>query len=59
MDKTISNYIHRHTLTVTLVVAIVFLALAAGEYALFRKQMKLSLMLSEGLIQLKELQKPK
>ena len=56
MGNEISHYIRRHTMTVTMIVVLVFLALAGGEYLLYRNQMVLNKMISEGFMQLKELQ---
>lgn len=47
-------YIRKHTITVSFLIIVVLVALAAGEYLLYRNQMKLNMMLSEGLMQIKE-----
>ncbi|MBI2641139.1 hypothetical protein HYW87_00910 [Candidatus Roizmanbacteria bacterium] len=50
----VAAYIRKHTMLVTVVVTVVFLALALGEYFLYRKVMLLNGMVSEGFMQLKE-----
>jgi len=55
MNHNISTYIKKHTSFITYIVILVFLILFAGEYYLYRGQMKLSKMISEGFMQLKEL----
>lgn len=57
MNKEIANYIHKHTTLVTTIVIGVFLLLASGEYVLYRREMQLNKMVSEGLMQLKEARK--
>lgn len=59
MEKALSNYLHKHTRLITFVVVAAFVLLAAGEYYLYRNQMKLNKMVAEGLMQLKETNKPK
>lgn len=54
MTNEIATYIRRHTVALFIITIIVFVALALGEYQLYRNEMKLNKMLSEGLMQLKE-----
>jgi len=54
MEKTISNYIRKHTIMIAMIVVGGFILLGAGEYCLYRNQMKLNRMISEGFMQLKE-----
>lgn len=42
---------------ITLVIIVGFVALAIGEYILYRKYMVISQMVSEGLIQIKDVLK--
>lgn len=56
MEKDVSNYVRKHTLLVTMVVVTAFIALAFGEYVLYRKIMEVNQMVSEGLMQMKESQ---
>lgn len=58
MEKNLSHYLHKHTRFVTFIVFMVFLLLACGEYYLYRKQMYLNEMVSEGFMQLKEVTRP-
>lgn len=46
--------IHKHIKLPVIVIALIFVLLALGEYYLYRSQMKINSMLSEGLMQLKE-----
>lgn len=55
IEKNIANYLHHHTLKVAAVVMVVFIALAAGEFYLYKNTMYLNKMISEGLMQLKEI----
>jgi len=57
MEKEISNYIRKHTTLIIMIVLVGFSLLAMGEYLLYRNQMKLNKMVSEGLMQIKEQQK--
>lgn len=59
MDKEIAKYIHRHTRLVTAVIVTTLLLLGVGEYYLYRKVMYISQIVSEGFMQIKELNKPK
>lgn len=54
MEEKWAKYLHKHTRLVTTVVVVIFLFLAAGEYYLFRKIMYLNLIMSEGIMQIKE-----
>lgn len=57
MNENISKYLHKHTFFITFIIVATFLAVIAGEYYLYRKDMKLNEMISEGLMQLKESQR--
>lgn len=57
MEKNINHYLKHHTLTITFVVFAAIIVLAAGEYFLFRKIMSVNKMVSEGFMQLKEVNK--
>lgn len=57
MEKDVVNYIRKHTFLVTVVVVVVFMLLAFGEYFLYRKIMLVNQMVSEGFMQVKELNK--
>jgi hypothetical protein len=57
MDDNIVHYVKKHGFLVTLLVASVFLVLVIGEVCLYRNQMKINQMLSEGLMQIKEASK--
>jgi len=52
MDQECCTHIHHKTLIY--VITLIFILLFAGEYYLYRSQMKINRMLSEGLMQLKE-----
>lgn len=54
MEKNICYYLKHHTLTITFIVFSAIVILAAGEYFLYRKIMVMNKMLSEGLMQIKE-----
>ena len=54
MEQQIASYIKRHIIQMTVVVLIVLLLLAMGQYYLYRQQMHLNEMVSEGLMQIKE-----
>lgn len=58
MEHKIVNYLRHHTLLTAGIVILVFIALASGEYYLYRNAAWLNKMLAEGLMQLKE-SKPK
>ncbi len=57
MEKDVSSYVRKHTFMVTMVVVLVFLLLAFGEYFLYRKIMQVNQMVSEGFMQMKEMNK--
>ncbi|MBI4009275.1 hypothetical protein HY357_03510 [Candidatus Roizmanbacteria bacterium] len=57
METKLLSYIHKHTVLITLVVVGAFLALAFGEYILYRKIMLVNQMVSEGFMQMKEINK--
>ena len=54
MDKEIQNYVHKHMFIITFTVVLAFGLLAAGELYLYKRQMDLNKMVSEGLMQIKE-----
>jgi len=54
MDKVIFSYIRTHTLLILALLMTAFLVLGLGEVVLYRNDVKLNEMLSEGLIQIKE-----
>jgi hypothetical protein len=54
MENNLSHSVHRHTIVVTFTIILGFLLLALGEFYLYRNQMKLNRMVSEGLMQIKE-----
>lgn len=54
MADEVSKYIKKHTLTVTMLIILSFILLAAGEYYLYRKIMYVNSMVSEGFMQIKE-----
>ncbi len=54
MNDEISKYVHKHTTVVVCLILIMFIVLTLGEIVLYRNEMKLNQMISEGLIQLKE-----
>lgn len=54
MNNEISKYVHKHTTVVVCLILIMFIVLTMGEIVLYRNEMKLNQMISEGLIQLKE-----
>lgn len=57
MEKDVVNYVHKHTFLVTMVVVVAFVLLAFGEFFLYRKVMLVNKMVSEGFMQIKELNK--
>ncbi len=57
MEKENSCCHHKHKKLLIFLFVVTFVGLAVGEFYLFRKQMKLTEMLSEGLMQLKEAKK--
>jgi hypothetical protein len=48
------HHLTEHTRFLTLIILIAIVVLAAGEYYLFRKELALNKMVSEGIFQLKE-----
>lgn len=54
MNDELSRYLHKHTSMIVSFIILAFVLLAAGEVMLYRNEMKLNAMISEGLIQLKE-----
>lgn len=57
MEKNIQHYLKHHTLIITFIVFSAIVILAAGEYFLYRKIMMVNKMVSEGLMQIKEVNK--
>lgn len=55
MEKDVATYVRKHTFLVTVVVVVAFLFLAFGEYLLYRKIMLVNRMVSEGFMQIKEM----
>lgn len=53
MDVKWTKYLHKHTRMITVIVIVVFLLLAGGEYYLYRQIMYLNRMVSEGFMQIK------
>lgn len=56
MNDELFEYFRKHTVLITILIVGSFILLAAGEYYLYRQQMYLNKMFSEGLMQLKEMQ---
>lgn len=56
MEQQIASYIQRHTIQMTILIVAGFVLLGAGQYYLYRQQMHLNNMVSEGLMQIKEAQ---
>ena len=56
MNDNVSKYLHKHTFFISVVVVLTFLLVFAGEFYLYRNQMKLNQMISEGFMQIKEMQ---
>ena len=57
MNDSLQKYIHHHTTVLILIMMLMFIILSAGEVSLYRSQVKLNKMISEGLMQIKEEQK--
>ncbi len=57
MEKNIQHYLKHHTLVITFIVFSAIVILATGEYFLYRKIMLVNKMVSEGLMQIKEVNK--
>ena len=57
MEKNIHHYLKHHTLVITFIVFSAIVILATGEYFLYRKIMLVNKMVSEGLMQIKEINK--
>ncbi len=55
MEKDVATYVRKHTFLLTVVVVVAFLLLAFGEYFLYRKIMLVNRMVSEGFMQIKEM----
>ena len=58
MEQKINRYVKGHMMTILIVSLTGFLILFLGEFMLYRKIMYLNQMVSEGLIQIKEVTKP-
>ncbi|KKQ26200.1 MAG: hypothetical protein US40_C0003G0052 [Candidatus Roizmanbacteria bacterium GW2011_GWC2_37_13] len=58
MEHKINRYIKGHMMTMMIAVLTGFLILFLGEFLLYRKIMVLNQMVSEGLIQIKEVTNP-
>lgn len=54
MEKELAKYFKHHTVLITFLIILSFVALFAGECYLYRNQMKLNRMISEGFMQVKE-----
>jgi len=55
MDESVTHHhLRRHTKKIMLFILISILILAAGEYYLYRQQLHIKNMVSEGLFQLKQ-----
>lgn len=55
MDESVTHHhLRHHTKKIMLLIVIAILILAAGEIYLYRQQLHIKSMVSEGLIQLKE-----
>ena len=55
MDESLTlHHLRHHTKKIALLILIAILILAAGEYYLYRQQVHIRSMVSEGLMQLKE-----
>ncbi len=54
MEHKINRYVKGHMMTMMIITLAGFLILFLGEFVLYRKIMYLNLMVSEGLIQMKE-----
>lgn len=50
MDKQLAGYIKKHIIFVSTLIIVGFLVLGAGEYYLYRQQMYLNQMVSEGFM---------
>lgn len=57
MEVKTEHYVKLHLFLAILLVGVGIIVLAAGEYRLLREQLKLNKMVSEGLMQMKEIQK--
>lgn len=55
MEEQIVSYIKKHTFTMAVLVITGFTILAIGEIYLYRQQMQVKQMISEGFMQVKEL----
>ncbi|TRZ52396.1 hypothetical protein D4R99_02780 [bacterium] len=59
MEEKLSRYVRRHMMTVLIAVLSSFLLLFLGEFLLYKKIMVVNRMVSEGLMQIKEINKVK
>lgn len=55
MEQEVTSYIKHHTFFLACIVTVAFVVLFAGQIYLFRQNMALNKMLSEGLMQIKEI----
>lgn len=55
MNNEIATYLHKHTTVIVSFIVLMFVLLGAGEFLLYRNEMKLNMMISEGFIQVKEM----
>lgn len=56
MEHQVVLYIKKHTFAIAMLVISGFILLAMGEYYLYRQQMQIKQMISEGFMQVKELE---
>ncbi len=54
MEQKIARYVKNHMMTMMIVVLSCFLLLFLGEFLLYRRNMQLNQIISEGLMQIKE-----
>lgn len=54
MEKEVVSYVKHHTFQIIVLVLSIFVILAIGEFFLYKKTQELNMMLSEGLMQIKE-----
>lgn len=55
MEQQVVTYIKKHTFTMTVLVTAGFILLAMGELFLYKQQMEIKQMVSEGFMQVKEM----
>lgn len=54
MEKEVVSYVKHHTFQIIVLVLSIFVILGIGEFYLYKKTQELNMMLSEGLMQIKE-----